>query len=254
MVTSNLRKAAGDPGSLRRLGILAAIIFPLAIVAVGSLWQWPAAKRNFLVGWIVAALDGFFSVPQFYLHYALPLLVPLCLAASAFFARPTLGPVSFALIATMAFVAFPFFDFERTRYARQGMDELVAAIEQHKDGGALLVYDGPPLLYTMTDERFPGPLAFPNHLHQREEKDVSHLSTLAEVRRVLAQRPGAVVVRSGAASNRETAALVADYIARNCRKVASVALTVDAPQRVEVHAGCRRGAKEKAGAKRPGLS
>jgi hypothetical protein len=57
------------------------------------------------------------------------------------------------------------------------------------------------------------------------EKDVSHLSTLAETRRVLALRPGAVVmaepIRNGPV-NEETHRLVLAYVGQHCRLIEAV--------------------------------
>lgn len=64
------------------------------------------------------------------------------------------------------------------------MNQLTRAFEAHGAGRGLFVYEGPPFLYTMTAQPFPSPLAFPAHLYHGIEKDVSHLSTRAEVERI----------------------------------------------------------------------
>jgi len=89
----------------------------------------------------------------------------------------------------------------------------------------LMIYDGPPQLYMLTGQHFMTPLVFPTHLSHLIEKDVSHLSTLGETRRVLALRPGAVVMATGirnAPANLETRQLVQDYVAQNCRLITTV--------------------------------
>ena len=111
------------------------------------------------------------------------------------------------------------------------MAQLAVAIRTHGGGRPLLVYEGPPYLYTLTGQPFPSPLAFPAHLYHAIERDVSHLSTLAEVQRVIATRPGVVVMtrepRDGPL-NQETYAVVSGYVQANCRLVAEV----DAPERL----------------------
>ena len=96
----------------------------------------------------------------------------------------------------------------------------------HIGDGPLLVYDGPPQLYMRTGQRFITPLVFPTHLSHLIEKDVSHLSTLGETERALAQRPGAVVmavtIRNGPV-NEETHGLVLAYVGRYCKPIAIVA-------------------------------
>jgi hypothetical protein len=86
-----------------------------------------------------------------------------------------------------------------------------------------MIYDGPPELYHLTGHGLVTPLTFYAHLSDLAEKDVSHLSTLAETRRVLALRPGAVVIANpirSAPVNRETYRLVLGYIHANCRLAA----------------------------------
>lgn len=119
-------------------------------------------------------------------------------------------------------------------YASQSiaaMNQLTRAFEAHGAGRSLFVYEGPPFLYTMTAQPFPPPLAFPAHLYHGIEKDVSHLSTRAEVERVLAGHPGVVVMtrepRDGPI-NAETYALVSAYVEANCRLVDEV----EAPERL----------------------
>ncbi|HOB14518.1 MAG TPA: hypothetical protein PK680_11620 [Novosphingobium sp.] len=71
-------------------------------------------------------------------------------------------------------------------YASQSiaaMNQLTRAFEAHGAGRGLFVYEG-PFLCTMTAQPFPSPLAFPAHLYHGIEKDVSHLSTRAEVERI----------------------------------------------------------------------
>ncbi len=239
MVLSNLRKPLEDNGGLGRLAVLAAILLPFAAAAILSMARMSEVLRTFFAGWLIAATIGFFSVPAFYLHYALPLLVPLCLAAAGFFERKPWGLGLFGLVAIMILNFFPFFDFAATRHARAAMDRLVEAVRASKDDGSLLVFDGPPLLYTLTDSRFPTPLAFPNHLHQESERNVSHIDTATEVRRILAARPGAIVDRTTKLSNPVTTQLVRDYEKRHCTEVAS-AFIKRRDIEVKVYGHCRQ--------------
>ena len=119
----------------------------------------------------------------------------------------------------------PVFRFGHAAKSRAAIGELVTAIRDHSGGGRLLLYDAPPQLYRLTGQPMLTPLVFPTHLAHAVEKDVSHLATLAETRRVLALKPGAVVMaeplRNGP-FNHETHRLVLDYIGSNCRLVKTV--------------------------------
>lgn len=239
MVLSNLRKHDYESGALRRFLVLAGMLLPFAIAAIIALMKMAGERRAFLAGWLVAAFVGFISVPAFYLHYALPLLVPLCIAGAGFFERKPFGITLFGLLVFMNLKFFPYFDFAATRYARQSMDKLVAAVESGKGDGPLLVFDGPPLLYTLTGSRFPTPLAFPNHLHQEAEDNVSHIDTLAEVRRILAERPSVIVDRTTRPTNHATTRLVRDYERRHCTEIAAIPMVEGWDVKVVVYGHCR---------------
>jgi hypothetical protein len=244
MVLSNLRKPVEDNGASQRLLILALMVLPLAAASVVGLLHMAKELRVFCAGWLVASLVGFFSVPAYYLHYALPMLVPLCAIGATSLAMPRTGTALLGVAGMMPLLFVSFFDFAETRDARAAMDRLVVAVEESKGDGPLLVYDGPPLLYTLTGSRFPTPLAFPNHLHQESERNVSHIDTLEEVRRLLAERPGAIVDRTTLVSNDETSALVRAYARENCRLVASESMIEGWNIEVEVYGHCHDSGSE----------
>ena len=175
--------------------------------------------------WLAAATVALVAVPRFYLHYALPLAVPVSVAAAGLLARRWFGPLALAAAIAASLHAWWPFDFTHTARSRAAMERLAKAIRAHGGDRGLLVYEGPVLLYPMTGQSFPSPLAAPPHLNHLIEKDASHLSTAAEVRRILARSPGVIVnsveIRNGPA-NPETRAMVLDYVARHCRKVAVV--------------------------------
>ena len=71
------------------------------------------------------------------------------------------------------------------------------------------------------------PLVFPHHLNHAIERDVSHLSTSGEIDRILAQRPGAVVISPGPRNqppNEDSWAKVRHYVESECRKVGTVTM------------------------------
>lgn len=244
VVISNLRK---PPPDFFSMGIRALIMFsylaPLLILAIFGLMDQEARSRHFMALWLVAALFGLVSVPRFYMHYALPLLVPLCVAASPFLARKGFGVAATVIVAGLSIWLTPPWQFEATAQSKLAIDRLAATTREHLGGGPLFVYDGPPELYALTGQRLITPLTFYAHLSDLAEKDVSHLSTLGETRRVLALRPGAVVMTKplrSAPVNLETYGAVQAYIAQNCRLVgAEVAHERLLSYRVEIWGDCR---------------
>lgn len=225
VVISNLRKL---PPDFTSMGIRALIMFaylaPLLIVSIFGLMDSARRGRRLILLWLFFALIGLVSVPRFYMHYALPLLVPLCVAAGPFLARRGIGLAATAIIAGLSFWLAPPFQFDATARSKLAISHLAKAIIQHGAARPLLVYDGPPQLYTLAGKPLVTPLTFYAHLSDLAEKDVSHLSTLAETRRVLAMRPGAVVLTTpirSAPVNQETFELVQNYINSECHLIAT---------------------------------
>ena len=245
MVTSNFTKSADWTSSAIRYAIMFSRMAPLLIVAVLSLPETPGNRRSFMLLWLLAAFVGVASVPHFFMHYGLPVLVPVSVASAAFLGRKWLGPIAFMVMAWFALHDSQVLDFDHARRSQAAFDELTQAIRDHDDGGPLFVFDGPHQLYTMTDKPFPTPLVFTAHLGHLMERDVSHLSTLGEVKRMLAMRPSTIIAapqpRQGP-PNLETDNLVRAYFHAHCRRVARV----DTPDWlnesiIDVWADCRTG-------------
>lgn len=244
MYTANANKPVHWPTSLLRLKVMALVLAPVALLAVAGLARLAPGGRGFVMAWIAAGLAGLWAVPNFYLHYALPLLVPLCVATSGVLARGIVGQGLVAALAILSFSIDPPFQFAHARQSRQAMAVLAEAVRAHLGTGPLLTYDAPPQVYTLTGQPFLTPLVFPTHLSHLIEKDVSHLSTRAETERALARRPGAVVmavpIRNGPV-NEETHRLVLAYVERNCRLITVVpTLEWQRTDRIAVWGDCGR--------------
>jgi hypothetical protein len=243
MVLANLDKPQDWASALTRLIGVTLTIAPLLVCALIGLARTAGEARRFTAAWLVAGLAGLCSVPQFYLHYLMPLTVPLCVAAAAFLARRPLGIAAFA---AMGFVAVSFAPWQpgHTQASRAAIERVRAQAEAHIGQGPLMGYDMPSQMYRLTHQPMITPLVFPTHLAQTMERDMSHLGTLAEMKRVLALRPGAAIVGSPprhAPINEETYRLVRAYLHSHCRLIETVAV----PQRertdnVAVWGDCRK--------------
>lgn len=244
MVTANLTKtynAGGDAWG--RIGAMTIIASPLLLPAVLAL-ATPRDRpfpRAFLAGWIVAALGGLAIIPNFIDHYALPVLLPLAVAAAPTLDRRGVGP-AYALAATIfALMAGPALKFADRQASRQAIASLVADIGARAPAPRLFVYQGPPYLYVLLRSYPPTPLLFPTHLFQVQERNTSYLDTAGEVRKVLAWRPTVLVTAHkdpGNLVNRETADMVARYKA-GCRLwFTRTIIDIYGPQQVDVHGDC----------------
>jgi hypothetical protein len=153
--------------------------------------------------------------------------VPLSVAGGLLYARHPLRLVMLAALILYALLWHRPIQTQWTRESTQSMARIAAIIRAHDPGGGLLVFDGPHALYSLTGERFLSPLVFPHHLNHQIENNVSHLDTNREIDRILANRPGVIVMARLARNHPVNAygrARVRDYARRNCRYVTQVAL------------------------------
>ncbi len=228
MALSNLDKSYGFASSWERALTMITRIAPLAFLAAASWPQWKGRRDGVLVlAWLSAALAGLLAIPNFYAHYALPLLMPLCVLAAPFFARIPIGPVAIATLFVMSAWMSPPNLRNETRDAQTALARLAFAAESHGAERGVFNYDGPLLLNAVTGTRPLSPLMFGPHLSHAPEADVSHLDTSDEVARVLALKPGVVVMapeERHLPANKETRSMVLKYIADNCREVAIVSM------------------------------
>jgi hypothetical protein len=219
MVSSNLSRGARPDDEIIRnaLGLAARLVLlaPCALLALR-----PARGRMFLGSWLVAGLAGLLAVPDFAVHHALPLLVPLTVATGTLLDRSALRLPLFTALSLYTLLWSSPDHRENTRRSVQAMDALADLVRRHDGGGGLLVFDGPPLLYALTAKPFLSPLVFPHHLNHQIENDVSHLSTRGEIARIIAANPGAVVMALYPSNDPVNAAArlaVLAYVRENCR-------------------------------------
>lgn len=223
MFYSNLAKVPEGGGAWRMLGILVKAA-PLLLLAAIGLFARPVDRRAriFVATWIAAAAAGFALVPNFYGHYLLPLLVPLSVAAGFAFILVRRWVVPALASALYSLIWFSPFAHADTVENNRAMHDMTRMIRAHDPGGGLLVFDGPAYLYAMTGERFLSPLVFPQHLNHAIEIDVSHLSTLAEIDRIVAAKPGVIVMSRyprSAPVNADARGHILTYARAHCRIV-----------------------------------
>lgn len=200
MILSNAAKAYPDFAVIgARAFLRIVVLMPLLVPAILSFVGMGEAMkryRGFLLMWMGAALLGFVAVPNFYLHYVLPLWVPICVLATGSLDRRWLGPaLMVACISYSAVRANPF-SREWTEISIREVDAAAALINEMDDGDTMLVFEGPTALYGASGRKFLSPLVFPTHLSWGNEKNVSHLETGEELRRLLGERPDVVVMLS----------------------------------------------------------
>lgn len=231
VVTSNFAREYDSANRLARIGAAWVSIQPLALVAVCGLVSLRrdgrfGAEAAVVTGWLAIALLAIAAFPTIYSHYLLTLLPPLCVAGAGLYRHARWGtPLALALGATYLVSSGEVHFAERAR-SRAESARLVAAVREAAPQHRLLVWGFPSYLYVLADARPPSVLAFPPHLFDGYEAGSSGIDEVAEVRRILAARPEAVVVQQPLPSfplNRRTTALVDAYVAQ-CRSVDRFAL------------------------------
>jgi 4-amino-4-deoxy-L-arabinose transferase-like glycosyltransferase len=221
MVTANLAKA---PSSLHakalQIALMMVVIGPLIAVAVYSFRNsLEKSARLFTGAWLLAALVACAAPGNFFDHYALPALMPLAIIAAPACVRLPAGPILFMLsIAGPLGMTAPW-DFAVHRESRHQFERMVHAIGPLRPGAHILIAEGPPLLYRATGAALMSPMVFPGHLTEGGEKDAWPVKTSAEIDRMLAMRPSAIIMRAERINggNQETITQLLNYARANCR-------------------------------------
>jgi hypothetical protein len=151
--------------------------------------------RRFLRGWLVAAIIGVLLFGSWFNHYALPLLVPGCVCAAAWFGNSARGARLgwiLAIIVGLAGEAIVIDDINK-RGSNAELRALAATIGSGP--GCLYVFSGDTMLYPATGRCTETPYLFPSHLDREREQGAIGVDQAAEVRRIFARKPAVVVMR-----------------------------------------------------------
>lgn len=194
-------RAPTDPAELqRRLGTFLVQLVPLTICfATGIAWTLRDRDRRargwalFMLGWTGAALAGCAIVGEFYPHYLLPLFVPLAIGSAAAFRPRPLGLTLAGLLVWLPFHHLDYPDFAATSRSKAEIANLAALVPPEVTNGCMLMFDGPPVLYLRTHACTLSRFVFPDHLSAAMENGAIGVDPVAELRRVLAQHPIAII-------------------------------------------------------------
>lgn len=118
--------------------------------------------------------------------------------------------------------------YERSLGERRTEQRLSDALATHLGGDrdCLYVFDGPAALYRTTRTCLPTKFIYPDHLNNALERGSLGVSQPAEIRRILAARPGAIVTADKPVTDQcaECLELVDDAVAAEYRPLVSAAL------------------------------
>jgi len=185
---------------MRHLSVLS----PLLLLAAGGVYALLRFKRfphhrdyALVAGWTMAALAGVLVPGTVYIYYYVA-VVPgaILLALPLLDRRGALGwgPLAVVGAASVLLLNVPR-HYAETRDERAEYARLVAALRPYvgQTRDCLLVYDGPTDLYRATGSCIPSRFVYPDHLNNALETDALGAGQTAEVARLLALRPGAIV-------------------------------------------------------------
>ncbi|TCM21903.1 4-amino-4-deoxy-L-arabinose transferase-like glycosyltransferase [Novosphingobium sp. PhB165] len=248
LVTSNFTRAYDTSGErIQRLAAMIGLLgFPIAFAAL-TLSTLPRTRTTrlliaFHAMWFAVAFLAVAAFPNIYLHYALPLLAPLCVLSAGFFDRP--GRI--AVIGLAALVAVNLFysgvlDLPARARARLDMQAFEAYVHAVTPSRRLLVWGSPSFLYARIGAAPPDPLAFPRHLYDGAEAGASGTDEVALVHDLLAARPETVVVQEDLLAwplNQANVRQVSAYL-HNCRTARAFAIEDHrGPVAQTVYSGC----------------
>lgn len=230
------RGSDGAAAAARRLLFMTIGLLPLLCAAwmalsVRAQAETEAARRVrfFTLAWTAAAILGVLVFGSYFDHYALPLLLPLALAAAPLFGHPKAGilisggerswRVSAGLVVMIIATAISIPAINKNRRDRgwgPQVDKLAAFIRPRLDG-CMFVFHGEPALYQMTNSCLPTRWVFPNHLNLTREANALGVDAVAETKRIMATRPKLVVTSTMPERdiNPETWAVVEEALARD---------------------------------------
>ena len=169
-------------------------IAPLAALAFAGIIRrrhLPAAPVwTLALGWLVAGVAALFLSSTVYPYYYAALVPAVILVALPLFAGRTGGWLLAAVLGWLLALCNPVHKWSEARAEQATLAEMAPAIPTP---ACLYVYDGPLVLYRLTGSPLPTRLIYPDHLNNALEAGALPLDPAAEVARILANQPGAIV-------------------------------------------------------------
>ena len=206
----------GEPIAARLAGQCVVLLVPAGL-AIHGLVRRP---DRLLIGWLAIAVIGWALVPPYFNHYALPLLVPIAVAAAVALDRwPPRCLAAIAGVAMLLMSGYP--QAGETDAARRRIAALAQRIDRERGQGCLFVFQVSPLLYNATHSCLPTRYPFPAHLVEASEAGAIGIDPVVEIDRILATRP--MVIAAGViprTQDRPTVIRVRHALARHYRAVA----------------------------------
>lgn len=185
----------------RRLAISVALLTPFWIAAVVVTRKASLATGRlraellFVRLWTIAATLGYLIFGSYYDHYVLPLLPPLAILAAPALARHG----KFTLLAPLLLLTggisggIKVYSEFRKEGNRQQVEHISSIVAEHLNGGCLHVFEGPPIVYSLTGACISTRFVFPSHLNHLKEASALGVSVPNALKEMLARRPTVII-------------------------------------------------------------
>lgn len=187
-----LRTGGTAPDSFGRLAGILLLMTPLTVPAITEWRHIPPGRRGFLGVWLVAGFISYVAIGRFYEHYALPLVTPLALIAAYGFRNRLVAVLAVVPVIFLLWTA-PMGYADGTRRDRADIAALVNALPSSVSTECLFIYEGPLILYHLSQACLPGRYVFSGHFTEHEEEGALERPMADILRETLARRPAAIV-------------------------------------------------------------
>ncbi|PNU05351.1 hypothetical protein A8V01_17165 [Novosphingobium guangzhouense] len=234
--TSILGRTTDLPEAFARLAKECVALIPFAFALLLAPFRLPQVRGirpavlPCLRIWALASLGGFLVFGTWYDHYLGPVLVPLCALSAPALARNDKGERWYgnllSALGVIGAIIVPALQVREKGSAAQ-FTAATHDIARELRGRCLYVFEGDSALYRTTNACIPTRFAYPSHLNAMNEAKALGINPADEVRRIMASRPGVVVISLSGRPNRandETRAIVMKALHRNYRAYAEVTL------------------------------
>ena len=185
------RRLAISVALLTPFWIAAVVVTRKAAIATGQL----RAELYFVRMWTIAATAGYLIFGSYYDHYVLPLLLPLAVLASPALGRSSkVTPLAVMLLLTGGISGgVKVYSEFRKAGNRQQVERISSIVAKNLNGGCLHVFEGPPILYSLTGACTSTRFVFPSHLSHRKEASALGVSVPDALEEMLDRRPSVIV-------------------------------------------------------------